>query len=99
MSADGSVRVVALEGIPEVVAGDDVAALVGDALDGTAGVLPLTADDVLIVTQKIVSKAEGAIVDLTGIEPRPEAIGVDSPPAEAVIGAGVDDHDPVDLRA
>jgi coenzyme F420-0:L-glutamate ligase/coenzyme F420-1:gamma-L-glutamate ligase len=74
MSADGSVRVVALEGIPEVVAGDDVAALIGDALAGTAGVLPLTADDVLVVTQKIVSKAEGAIVDLTGIQPRPEAI-------------------------
>lgn len=74
MSADGSVRVVALEGIPEVVAGEDLAALIGDALEGTAGVLPLTADDVLVVTQKIVSKAEGAIVDLTGIEPRPEAI-------------------------
>jgi coenzyme F420-0:L-glutamate ligase/coenzyme F420-1:gamma-L-glutamate ligase len=74
MSADGSVRVVALEGIPEVVAGVDVAALIGDALEDTAGVLPLTADDVLVVTQKIVSKAEGAIVDLTGIDPRPEAI-------------------------
>jgi coenzyme F420-0:L-glutamate ligase/coenzyme F420-1:gamma-L-glutamate ligase len=31
-------------------------------------------DDVLVVTQKIVSKSEGAIVDLTTVEPRPEAI-------------------------
>ena len=31
-------------------------------------------DDVLVVTQKIVSKAEGAIVDLTTVEPRPEAV-------------------------
>src|SRR5262249_5911994 len=30
--------------------------------------------DVLVVTQKIVSKAEGCLVDLTTIEPRPEAV-------------------------
>ena len=40
--------------------------------------MPLTCslrdDDVLVVTQKIVSKAEGAIVDLTTIEPSPVAI-------------------------
>ena len=36
--------------------------------------LPLRDDDVLVVTQKVVSKAEGAIVDLTTIEPRPEAV-------------------------
>ena len=35
--------------------------------------LPLRRDDVLVVTQKIVSKAEGAVVDLTTVEPRPEA--------------------------
>lgn len=74
MSADAMVRVVALDGIPEIAAGDDVAALIGDALEGTAGVLPLAADDVLVVTQKIVSKAEGAVVDLTAIQPRPEAV-------------------------
>ena len=34
----------------------------------------MRADDVLVVTQKIVSKAENAIVDLTTIEPRPEAV-------------------------
>jgi coenzyme F420-0:L-glutamate ligase/coenzyme F420-1:gamma-L-glutamate ligase len=40
----------------------------------TAGVLPLAEDDVLVVTQKIVSKAEGAMIDLRTIEPRPEAL-------------------------
>ena len=39
-----------------------------------ADVLPLRDDDVLVVTQKVVSKAEGAIVDLTTVEPRPEAV-------------------------
>ena len=31
-------------------------------------------DDVLVVTQKVVSKAEGRIVDLGSVEPRPEAV-------------------------
>jgi coenzyme F420-0:L-glutamate ligase / coenzyme F420-1:gamma-L-glutamate ligase len=71
---DGRVEVFALEGIPEVASGDDLAALLGDALERNGGLMPLRADDVLVVTQKIVSKAEGAVVDLTTVEPRPEAI-------------------------
>jgi coenzyme F420-0:L-glutamate ligase / coenzyme F420-1:gamma-L-glutamate ligase len=69
-----AIEVLALEGIPEIRPGDDLPALILEALDATAGALPLRIDDVLVVTQKIVSKAEGAIVDLTTIEPRPEAI-------------------------
>ena len=68
------IEVLALEGIPEIRAGDDLPALIVAALDATAGALPLRIDDVLVVTQKIVSKAEGAIIDLTTLEPRPEAI-------------------------
>jgi len=72
--AGGRVEVVALAGLPEVRPGDDLAAMIGDALEATAGVLPLRPDDVLVVTQKVVSKAEGAVVDLTTVEPRPEAV-------------------------
>ncbi len=43
-------------------------------MERTAGVLPLTERDVLVVTQKIVSKAEGAVVDLTGIVPTEAAV-------------------------
>jgi coenzyme F420-0:L-glutamate ligase / coenzyme F420-1:gamma-L-glutamate ligase len=71
---DGRVEVFALEGIPEVASGDDLAALLGDALERNGGLMPLRADDVLVVTQKIVSKAEGAVVDLPTVKPRPEAI-------------------------
>lgn len=70
----GHVEVFALEGIPEVRPGDDLPALLVATLRRLADVLPLREDDVLVVTQKIVSKAEGAIVDLTTIEPRPEAV-------------------------
>jgi coenzyme F420-0:L-glutamate ligase / coenzyme F420-1:gamma-L-glutamate ligase len=67
-------EVLALAGIPEVAPGDDIPALVVAALRATSATLPAREDDVLVVTQKVVSKAEGAIVDLTAIEPRPEAI-------------------------
>jgi coenzyme F420-0:L-glutamate ligase/coenzyme F420-1:gamma-L-glutamate ligase len=70
----GSVVVVALDGIGEIEPGDDLPARLSDALAGHPGLLPLRADDVLVVTQKVVSKAEGAIVDLTTVEPRPEAV-------------------------
>ncbi len=71
---DGRVEVVALDGIPEIAAGDDLAGILGDGLERQGHLLPLGADDVLVVTQKIVSKAEGAVVDLTTVEPRREAI-------------------------
>jgi len=67
-------EVIALEGIPEISPGDDLAARIVSALEWTDGILPLRDDDVLVVTQKVVSKAEGAIVDLTTIEPRPEVV-------------------------
>ena len=75
MPADGGrLEVRALDGVPEVVEGDDLGAILGDALEREPGLLPLRSDDVLVVTQKIVSKAEGAVVDLTTIVPRPEAV-------------------------
>jgi coenzyme F420-0:L-glutamate ligase/coenzyme F420-1:gamma-L-glutamate ligase len=75
VSVDGAtIAVIALEGIPEIRLGDDLGALIGDALERTPGALPLGLDDVLVVTQKIVSKAEGAVVDLTGVHPRPAAV-------------------------
>jgi coenzyme F420-0:L-glutamate ligase/coenzyme F420-1:gamma-L-glutamate ligase len=67
-------EVIALEGIPEIRTGDDLAQLVVDALRATPGALPAHGDDVLVVTQKVVSKAEGAIADLTAIKPRPRAV-------------------------
>jgi coenzyme F420-0:L-glutamate ligase/coenzyme F420-1:gamma-L-glutamate ligase len=70
----GRLEVIALEGIPEVQSGDDLPALIADAIERTAGALPLEEGDVVVVTQKVVSKAEGAIVDLDAIEPRAEAI-------------------------
>jgi coenzyme F420-0:L-glutamate ligase / coenzyme F420-1:gamma-L-glutamate ligase len=77
-AATGRLAVLALEGLPEVQPGDDLAALIADAIQRTLAadpdLAPLRLDDVIVVTQKIVSKAEGAIVDLTTVVPRPEAV-------------------------
>jgi len=52
------VTIFAIDGLPEIHPGDDLAALLGDALEGT-----LEDGDILVITSKIVSKAEGRIVE------------------------------------
>jgi len=68
---------VALPALPEIKEGDDLAALIADAwLEAARDDESLAPQpgDVLVITQKIVSKAEGCVVDLTTIEPRSEAV-------------------------
>ena len=66
------VRIIGIEGIPEVQAGDDLPALIVAA--ARAGAVAIEAGDVLVVTQKIVSKAEGRIVDMETVRPSPFAL-------------------------
>lgn len=73
LGGSGRVEVLPLLGVPEIEPGHDLAAELVAALARTRGAQPLTEQDVLVVTQKVVSKAEGAIVDLSNVEPRPEA--------------------------
>ena len=54
----GEVRIIPLTGIPEVRPGDELASLLGEAVEGAGG---LDAGDVLVVAQKVVSKAEGRV--------------------------------------
>ena len=68
------VEVIAIGGLGEIVPGDDLPAMIADAVAAATEVLPLRDDDALVVTQKVVSKAEGAIVDLTTVEPSPVAV-------------------------
>ena len=66
------VELLALETLPRIMPGDDLAGLILAACDREgAGPLP---DDVLVVAQKIVSKAEVRIVRLTEVESSPEAL-------------------------
>ncbi len=66
----GELRVIPLPGIPELEEGDDLAALlVAAANRGSA----LEDGDVVVVAQKAVSKVEGRVVHLDGIEPSDRA--------------------------
>ena len=66
----GELRVFALEGIPEIEEGDELAALIADAADRAGG---LEDADVVVVAQKIVSKAEGRVVRIDDVEPTARA--------------------------
>lgn len=64
-------RIFAVPGLPEVTQGDDVGGVIAESL-GRAG-LALENGDVVVVAQKIVSKAEGAVVDLASVTASPLA--------------------------
>ncbi len=74
MSAPSCVSIHPVPGLPEVQVGDDLGALLAAALAPTAAAHPppwrAPADgDVLVVAQKVVSKAEGARVALDALTP------------------------------
>jgi coenzyme F420-0:L-glutamate ligase / coenzyme F420-1:gamma-L-glutamate ligase len=66
----GELRVIPLRGIPELEEGNDLAALIVEA----AHVTGFEHGDVLVVAQKAVSKVEGRVVHVSGIEPSQRAL-------------------------
>jgi coenzyme F420-0:L-glutamate ligase/coenzyme F420-1:gamma-L-glutamate ligase len=66
------IEITALRTLPEVRQGDDLGKLIRDAAAAEGEALGDAV--VLVVAQKIVSKAEGAIADLRGIQPSPLAL-------------------------
>jgi coenzyme F420-0:L-glutamate ligase / coenzyme F420-1:gamma-L-glutamate ligase len=62
------IEVLGIEGFPEVRAGDDLNSMISGAVAGD-----LQTGDVLVVTHKIVSKAESRLLDLRTVEPSPLA--------------------------
>jgi coenzyme F420-0:L-glutamate ligase/coenzyme F420-1:gamma-L-glutamate ligase len=67
------VRVIPLPGIPEVRSGDDLAGLLAAAAERAGG---LESGDVVVVAQKVVSKAEGRVVRLAEVVPSARARGL-----------------------
>lgn len=66
------IALIALPGIPDIAPGDDLAVVILAALE-RAG-LALQNDDVLVITQKIISKAEGRAVPLESVSPSTKAL-------------------------
>jgi coenzyme F420-0:L-glutamate ligase/coenzyme F420-1:gamma-L-glutamate ligase len=65
-------RLFALDGVAEIVAGDDLVSAFLDALD--AGDHELVHHDVVIITSKVVSKSEGRVVDFDGTDEHRERL-------------------------
>ena len=61
-----SLRARALSGLPELRAGDDLAALIADAAHGDE---PLRDGQLVVIAHKAVSKCEGAVVALADVQP------------------------------
>jgi coenzyme F420-0:L-glutamate ligase/coenzyme F420-1:gamma-L-glutamate ligase len=64
----------ALDGLPEISSGDDLGALIIEALDNDEPATQLTDGHVLVIAHKVVSKVEGRVKDLTEVAPGPRAI-------------------------
>jgi coenzyme F420-0:L-glutamate ligase/coenzyme F420-1:gamma-L-glutamate ligase len=88
------VTITPLDGLPQVQPGDDLGALLIAALE-RAEMTPQD-QDILVVTQKIVSKAENRYLDIAAIEPSQRAnelakiVGKDPRLIEAVLSQSVD---------
>ena len=67
-----SVQILGLAGLPEIRPGDDLAALIFNRCQASGFLLE--PGDICIITHRVVSKAEGAILDLKTIHPSPFAV-------------------------
>jgi len=68
------VELLAIPGIPMIQAGDDLAAIIRDGLRRSG--ITLRDGDVVVLAQKIVSKAEGRMVDLADVTASAEAVAL-----------------------
>jgi coenzyme F420-0:L-glutamate ligase/coenzyme F420-1:gamma-L-glutamate ligase len=67
VSAAGGVELLPVEGLPEVAPGDDLGRLIAEHAPA------LRTGDVVVVAQKVVSKAEGRLLSLPGVAVSPRA--------------------------
>ena len=90
----GEIRVRGISGVPRVRPGDDLGPLLAEAITRSGEVL--RGGDVVVVAQKVVSKAEGRIVRLADVVPSPRAVELaarvdkDARAVEVILGESVE---------
>lgn len=67
-----ALQIIGVDGIGDVQPGDDLVAIISRALRRSE--ISLVVGDILVITHKIVSKAEGRLVDLSSVHPSPFAV-------------------------
>lgn len=65
-------EVVAIDGVPEVITGDDIPGLIATAADSSG--VRIGGEDIVVIAQKIVSKAEGRAVDRSTVSASDQAV-------------------------
>jgi coenzyme F420-0:L-glutamate ligase / coenzyme F420-1:gamma-L-glutamate ligase len=94
MHEPSGIEVFALHGIPEVQPFDDIAGFIVEAMDAAGRTWQ--ASDIVVVAQKIVSKAENRLRNIADIEPGPKAIeiseasGKDARKVQAILDESID---------
>src|ERR1700674_2032072 len=73
-AADTGLRLFRIPGLPEIHLGDDLAGLIADAARKAR--LVFDCGDILVIAQKVVSKAEGAVVRLATVRPSAQALAL-----------------------
>jgi coenzyme F420-0:L-glutamate ligase/coenzyme F420-1:gamma-L-glutamate ligase len=87
------IRIIGIAGIPEIRSGDDLGAIIAAAIKQVS--IEIKPPNILVVAQKIVSKAEGKIVRLDSVRPSrmatawAEAYGKDPRVVEVALGESV----------
>lgn len=66
-----TVTLTAIEDIPDIQPGDDLPAILGDCIDRAGGAQN---GDILCIAHKIISKAEGNVIDLASVNPSADAL-------------------------
>ena len=90
MATAGRVEYLAIPGVPRIEPGDDLAVVIRQAMQ--AGGLSLQTGDIVVIAQKIVSKAENRYVKLAEVQPSDAArqlaaaVGKDPRFVEVVLG-------------
>ena len=68
----GNIEIIGLEGLPEFDTSHDLPKLIYESALSSAG--GMKSGDVIVITQKIISKVEGMVRDLLNVIPTPEAL-------------------------
>ncbi len=71
-----SIQIIGLTGIPEISQGSDLAQIIVNASEKNG--IAIQDGDIVVVTQKIVSKAEGRMIDISSVDPSPFALRISS---------------------
>src|SRR5258707_6847474 len=72
--ASVSIQLLPVRGVPEIHKGDDLPKLIVEAVRFAGG--KFASGDVIVIAQKIVSKAEGRTAQLSTVQPSAEAISI-----------------------